>query len=89
MKSVTYQTPNGPRTIEYNENAPCVMCELPVVSASMGGTAVCPWCDCGKNRDGTKWSGEDAARAARNYQKNTRDGVAINQGEHPDCPAGT
>ena len=41
-------------TVQYDENAPCKICGLPVVHASMGGTDVCPWCDCGVYRDGTK-----------------------------------
>lgn len=33
--------------IEYDENALCVLCGLPVVEASMSGTTICPWCDSG------------------------------------------
>ena len=40
-------------TIMYDETAPCRMCGLPVGAASMGGTDVCPSCDCGVNRDGS------------------------------------
>ncbi len=43
------------RTVEYNENAPCTVCDLPVGEASMGGTVICPWCDCGMYRDGQRW----------------------------------
>ena len=38
------------KTIEYDENAPCFICGEPVLSASMGGTAICPSCDCGRCR---------------------------------------
>jgi uncharacterized Zn finger protein (UPF0148 family) len=37
-------------TVEYDDETPCVSCGEPVVSASMGGTALCPWCDMGKCR---------------------------------------
>lgn len=40
--------------VSYDEEAPCRCCGLPVVEASMGGTDVCPWCDCGYYRDGSK-----------------------------------
>lgn len=48
MKTVTYNLKGGgKKTIEYDETAPCVVCGEPVGSASMGGTAICPACDCG------------------------------------------
>ncbi len=54
MKTVTYKNIfNEDIEVGYDENAPCRICELPVEHASMGGTDVCPWCDCGKYRDGT------------------------------------
>ncbi len=59
MKTVTYTRINGKKfTVEYDENAPCIICGEPVGNASMGGTVICPACDCGKNRDGTKWTDE-------------------------------
>ena len=36
--------------VEYDENAPCLICGEPVISASMGGTSICPSCDLGKCR---------------------------------------
>lgn len=54
MKTATYRLTDGSKlTVEYDENAPCIECGLPVIEASMGGTVLCPWCDCGVNRDGT------------------------------------
>lgn len=49
MKTATYHKhPTGePFTVKYDENSPCVWCGFPVVEASMGGTACCPWCDMG------------------------------------------
>ncbi len=61
MKKAIFDLLNGKKlSIEYDPNAPCRICGLPVVSASMGGTDVCPWCDCGKYRDGTSWALEDS-----------------------------
>lgn len=61
MKTATYTGQDGkPFTVEYDENAPCVSCGLPVLYASMGGTGICAWCDCGQYRDGTNWAFEDA-----------------------------
>jgi hypothetical protein len=48
--------------VEYDDTAPCRMCGQPIIEASMGGTDVCPWCDCGYNRDGSKWSAADFRR---------------------------
>jgi len=51
VKTATYNKKGGGKvTVEYDENAPCVICGEPVVEASMGGTAVCPSCDCGNCR---------------------------------------
>lgn len=51
MKTATYNLiGGGTKIVEYDENAPCMVCGEPVVEASMGGTAICPWCDCGKCR---------------------------------------
>lgn len=57
MKEATYTLiDNSKVTVEYDETAPCRICGLPVVAASMGGTDVCPWCDCGIYRDGSRIS---------------------------------
>lgn len=51
MKTATYfTTDRGEIQVEYDENAPCIVCGEPVVAASMGGTAICSWCDCGRCR---------------------------------------
>ena len=55
MKIAFYKTLDGKELkVEYDENTPCIVCGLPVGSASMGGTVVCPTCDCGVYRDGTE-----------------------------------
>ena len=57
MKKVTYTLLSGGEVeIEYDETAPCRVCGLPVITASMGGIDLCPWCDCGKYRNGENWS---------------------------------
>jgi len=57
MKTATYRGLDGKDfTVEYDETAPCIACGLPVVDASMGGTSLCPWCDCGQYRDGCDWA---------------------------------
>ena len=55
MKTATYRTDHGDLTIEYDPESPCIHCGLPVVEASVGGTAVCPWCDMGVDRRGAGW----------------------------------
>ncbi len=47
MRTVKYP---GVKTIEYDEEAHCIVCGEPVISASMGGTVICPACDLGKCR---------------------------------------
>lgn len=52
MKKATYKTAEGPIEVEYDPEAPCIWCGLPVFEASVGGTALCPWCDTGQDRQG-------------------------------------
>ena len=60
IKKATYtQLDNTQITVEYDADAPCRVCGLPVVEASVGGTDLCPWCDSGLHRDGTKWTMAD------------------------------
>lgn len=48
MKKAVYNLfSGGTKTVEYDETAPCIVCGEPVTEASMGGTAICPSCDCG------------------------------------------
>ena len=68
-----------PFTVTYDENAPCRICGEPVVSASMGGTDVCPWCDCGRDRDGKQWGyrkllemGERARNSVKTHSPETQ-----------------
>lgn len=51
MALATYPLRDG-RTLdlEYDPAAPCRVCGEPVIEASMGGTDLCPWCDCGHCR---------------------------------------
>ena len=51
MKSATYRVRKDGETVtmdfEYDPDAPCRVCGLPVVEASTSGTDVCPACDTG------------------------------------------
>ena len=40
----------GTIEVEYDPEASCEVCGEPVISASVGGTTICPWCDTGKCR---------------------------------------
>lgn len=68
IKVADYTILGGPK-VEYDADAPCLCCGLPVVSASMGGVHICPWCDCGMHRDGTDWTIEDAEKAGEKYRE--------------------
>jgi len=57
MKKATFTMRDGTKKdFDYDENAPCIVCGLPVTEASTSGTNLCPWCDCGVHRDGNKWT---------------------------------
>ena len=43
-------------TVEYEGIPPCLWCGEPVKSPSMDGPLVCPLCDMGRNKDGSKWT---------------------------------
>ena len=61
MKTAHYDLLDGSSIdVDYDPDVPCIRCGLPVFEASVGGTVVCPWCDCGVHRDGTKWTLKDA-----------------------------
>jgi hypothetical protein len=64
MKTAKYDLVGGGiRTVEYDENEPCWMCNNPVCEASMGGTVICPSCDCGYTRNGRQWTFEETLKA--------------------------
>lgn len=52
-----------PLEVEIEAPPPCLFCGEPVTSPSMDGPLVCGSCDCGCNRDGSKWTAEESARA--------------------------
>ena len=68
MKKATYTLDGLKRTIEYNENAPCILCGKPVIEVSMAGPTICPWCDSGCPRP--KEVRKDAGRrlSGNNYE---------------------
>lgn len=60
MKEATYTLRDGTKlTVQYDPEAPCRICGQPVVEASVGGTDICPSCDCGYYRDGTSFTFKD------------------------------
>lgn len=51
MRTEIYHNKEGEEVkVEYDENAPCIICGEPVIGASMGGTNICGACDCGNCR---------------------------------------
>ena len=46
--------------VEIDGVPPCLFCGEPVERASMDGPLVCGACDCGNNRDGSRWTDEQA-----------------------------
>ena len=56
--------------VEIEGVPPCLFCGDPVGSPSMDGPLVCGSCDCGRNRDGSCWTEEQAeARYAHRRSK--------------------
>ncbi len=45
-----------PLEVEIDGVPPCLFCGDPVTRPSMDGPLVCGTCDCGNNRDGSKWT---------------------------------
>lgn len=54
---------------EFDPDFPCAYCEEPVQSLSVGGSAVCPWCDMGRNRDGSLWDYGTMTKRFANYEQ--------------------
>lgn len=77
------RSPDEEVHIEYDDMAPCWMCGLPVGEASMGGTLICPACDCGMDRQGRLWELSQAQRVFARYKENKE---RHNRGE-PALPA--
>jgi uncharacterized Zn finger protein (UPF0148 family) len=72
VKTATYTLLDGQKVeVSYDENAPCRICGLPVVEASVGGTDVCPWCDRGVHRDGRKWTYKESISFLKNNNEAT------------------
>lgn len=46
--------------VEIDGVPPCLYCGEPVERPSMDGPLVCASCDCGRNKDGTSWTSEQA-----------------------------
>ena len=57
------------REMDFDPAFPCTYCNEPVGSPSMGGTAVCPSCDCGYNRDGSRWTYQQTQERFANYRR--------------------
>ena len=71
MKKVTYTLLDGSKKeMDYDADAPCLSCGLPVEEASMGGTRICPACDCGQHRNGRKWTLKEAEIFGKKYRDN-------------------
>src|SRR5579872_601296 len=52
-----------PLEVKIEEPPPCLFCGESVTCPSMDGPLVCGSCDCGRNRDGSRWTDEEGERA--------------------------
>lgn len=52
-----FEMKSGDKMIRFlfDETAPCCVCGNPVLDVSMGGTSICPHCDCGYDRTGKRY----------------------------------
>jgi len=52
-----FEMKSGDKMIRFlfDETAPCCVCGNPVLDVSMGGTDICPHCDCGYDRTGKRY----------------------------------
>lgn len=75
MNKATYILLDGSKLeVEYDPSALCISCGEPVIEASMCGTAICPWCDCGTHRDGRKWTFKEMMKFGENVRRNREGG---------------
>lgn len=52
----------------FDETAPCCVCGNPILDVSMGGTSICPHCDCGYDRQGKRYElSKDAVYLLKAY----------------------
>lgn len=51
--------------VELDGTPPCLWCGDLVTSPSMDGPLICGACDCGRNKDGSKWTAEQYAERCR------------------------
>jgi hypothetical protein len=58
-----------PLEVNIETPPPCLFCDQPVTSPSMDGPLVCGSCDCGRNRDGSKWTDEEREHAWNRRRK--------------------
>jgi hypothetical protein len=75
---------------------PCLYCGEPVTAPSTDGPLVCCSCDCGCNRDGSRWTAEQARDRRLHFQRKVdeyrdlhdkRIGVDPTDVECPTCSA--
>lgn len=70
-KTAMYNMQGGiKKEFEYDTDDPCLSCGQPVIAASVGGTAICPWCDMGVHRDGRKWTFREMLQFGENTKLN-------------------
>lgn len=69
-----YTKPDGTAVwLVFDPEFPCISCNRPVGSMSMGGPATCPSCDCGLNPDGTRYDWSDLPRVHDNQRQRLQD----------------
>lgn len=51
----------------------CLMCGDLDIEASMGGPLICAWCDMGKNRDGSRWTIQQATERQARMDRRVRE----------------
>ena len=67
MAVARYQCADWAWVVEYDRDAPCWSCGLPVGEASMGGTVVCAWCDSGVTRNGDPLGAREIVQYRRRW----------------------
>jgi hypothetical protein len=67
-----YHTSSGEEFwIAFDPTRPCIYCERPVGSLSMGGPALCGACDCGYHHDGRgKWTLQEYPALEKRARRN-------------------
>lgn len=70
------RTLDAPIRVEIKGVPPCLWCGVPVTEPSADGPLVCPHCDMGVNKDGTRWTNADYMERREQFKRSVEEYAA-------------